>query len=403
MVDFALTEEQQMMRDTARQFAREVVRPLAEKHYRRDERIPEEELDGVIRKANALRLLDFYYPEELGGLGIADRVVLCLIVEELAWGDAGIMVHLFASGLAAKAISAMGTEEQARRWLPAFCNPGNEEKIPAIGAFCLTEPEAGSNVTAIQTVARRDGRDWVLSGVKQFITNGGRADLYVVVAQTNPEAKTPQERAAGLAGFVVEKGAKGLSSSPDLLKWGVRASNTTEVTLDNVRVPADHRLGDGERGGMLGVYATLEETRVTVAAGALGIARAAYEEALAYAKQRIQKKPIIQFQAVGHKLADLETEINAARLLCWKAGWMATKKIPMVRGEGSQAKLYCGDVAVRACLDAIQIHGGYGFMKEYNVGRWLNDAIVFRIWEGTAEIQRNTIVRYISELDEVSP
>jgi acyl-CoA dehydrogenase len=252
-------------------------------------------------------------------------------------------------------------------------------------------------VTSLTTSAKRDGKDWVLNGTKQFITNGGRADLYVVIAQTNPGAQSTAERVQGLAGFIVEKGTKGLRPGNDYLKWGVLASNTTEVVLEDVRVPAGNRLGDENRGGMMGVISTLEATRVWVGAGALGIARAAFETALAYAKTRVQKKPIIEFQAVGHKIADMETHIQAARMLAWKAAWMATNDVPFTRGEGSQAKYYCGEVAVQTCLDAIQVHGGYGFMKEYDVGRWLLDAIVYRIWEGTAEIQKNAIVRYLTQ------
>lgn len=399
MVDFSLNEEQRMMRDMAAEFARTRIRPLANKYYREDRRIPDEERDALVREANRLRLMDYFLPEEYGGLGITDHLTSSLITEELAWGDAGIMVHLGVSGLAIKAIHAMGTDEQKKRWLPRFANPDNRAVDPKLGAFCLTEPEAGSHVTGLKTVAKRSGGDYVIHGVKQFITNGGIADLYVVIAQTNPEAKTGAERAAGLAGFVVEKGTPGVRPGADYKKWGVLASNTTEVVFDNVRVPAENRLGNDESGGMLGVYRTLEATRVGVGAAALGIARAAFESALAYARTRVQKRPIIEYQAVGHRLADLETKIQAARLLVWKAAWMATTGASFDRGEGSQAKLYASEVAVETCLQAIQIHGGYGFMKEYDVGRWLNDAVIFRIWEGTSEIQRNTIVRYLRDLD----
>ncbi len=397
MVDFALNEEQKMMQDMARDFARTEIRPLADKYYRRGEKIPEAELDEVLKKANALRLMDYYYPADLGGLGIEDKIVMCLIAEELSWADAGVLVHISASGLAAKAIQAMGTPEQAKRWLTPFCNPNNDARLPAVGAFCLTEPGAGSHVTGLSTSARKDGKDYVLTGTKQFITNGGRADTYVVVAQTNPGAASTAERVQGLAGFIVEKGTKGLRAGSDYVKWGVLASNTTEVVLEDVRIPAENRLGADGQGGMLGIVDTLEATRVLVGAAALGIARAAFETAVAYARTRVQKRPIIEFQAVGHKLADMEVHIQAARGLVWKAAWMATHHVPFTRGEGSQAKLFCGDAAVQACLDAIQIHGGYGFMKEYDVGRWLMDAIIFRIWEGTSEIQRNTIVRYLTQ------
>lgn len=397
MVDFALNEEQKMMADMARDFARTEIRPLADKYYRKGEKIPHAELDELLKKANGLRLIDYYFPADYGGLGITDKLITCLMVEELCWGDAGIAIHIVASGLCAKAIEAMGTPEQNKKWLERFCNPNNDAKMPHIGAFCLTEPGAGSNVTGMTTTARRDGDHWVLNGVKQFITNGGIADTYVVIAQTNPGAQSTGERVQGLAGFIVEKGTKGLKPGSDYIKWGVLATNTTEVHLEDVRIPLANKLGSDTTGGMMGVVSTLEASRVMVASAALGIARAAHEEALAYAKTRVQKKPIIEFQAVGHKLADMETQISAARGLVWKAAWMATNNVPFTRGEGSQAKLYCGDLSVQCCLEAIQIHGGYGFMKEYNVGRWLMDAIIFKIWEGTAEIQRNTIVRYLSQ------
>jgi acyl-CoA dehydrogenase len=206
----------------------------------------------------------------------------------------------------------------------------------------------------------------------------------------------------GLAGFLIEKGTPGLSYSGDFKKWGVLASNTTEVLFDNVRVPLENRLGgeDGSGGEGLGaVYSTLEATRVGVAAAALGIARAAYEASLQYSKTRVQKKPIIEFQAISHKLAEMETEINAARLLTWYAAWKVNQGLPMDHGEGSQAKYYASETAVQTCLKAVQIHGGYGFMKEYDVGRWLNDSLIFRIWEGTSEVQKNTIARYLADLD----
>jgi len=400
MVDFRLSDEQRMMKDMVHKFAAEKVRPLADKYYRHGEYIPEEELDELIKQANELRLLDYYFPEDVGGVGIDDRITSCVIAEELAWGDAGIAVHLMASGLAAAAMQSMGSPDQWKELAAGFTNPNDEAKIPQIAAFGLTEPEAGSNVVAMKTTATRDGDEWVLRGNKTFITNGGRADMYVIVAQTNPQATSSMERATGLAGFIVRKGTEGLSHSADFKKWGVLASNTTEVILDDVRIPLEDRLGgpDGRQGGgMVGVYATLEATRVGVAANAVGIARAAHEAAIAYAQQRTQKnKPIIQFQAIGHKLADMEVEINSARLLTWQAAWMDNNGLAMNRGEGSQAKYKAGETAVKTCLDAIQIHGGYGFMKEYDVGRWLNDALIYRIWEGTAEIQKNTIARYLS-------
>lgn len=398
MIGFDLSEEQLMMRDMARDFAKNRIRPLANEYYRHGKDIPHGALEELAAEANELRLLDYYFPEDYGGLGVKDKLVPVLIGEEISWADSGIMVHLMASGLAASAVQKMGTEAQNKHWLGMLCNSSNARAVPKRSAFCLTEPNAGSAVTEMTTSARKVGGEYVLNGQKQFITNGGIADYHVVVAQTDPDAKTPQEKAMGLAGFIVEKGTKGLVIGQEYDKWGVRASNTTPVSFEDCKIPAANRLGEEGPGGMLGVYGTLESTRIGVAAAALGIARAAFEASLEYAKTRVQKKPLIQFQAISHKIANMETEINASRMLTWRAAWMADKGMELNRGEGSQAKLKAGDVAVQTCLDAVQIHGGYGFTKEYDVGRWLNDSLVWRIWEGTAEIQRNTIARYLSEM-----
>ncbi|MFN7973590.1 MAG: acyl-CoA dehydrogenase family protein [Acidobacteriota bacterium] len=398
MVDFSLTEDQTMMRDMAREFARDEIRPLAERYYQHGKDVPREELEKLSAKANALRLLDFYMPEEYGGLGITDHVLHVMIAEELAWGDAGVAVDLMASGLCAAGIYHMATDEQKKKYISRFCNPENREIAPRRACFCLTEPNAGSAVSQMSTTATpRDG-GWVLNGTKQFITNGGLSELYLVVAQTNPAANAPMEKALGLAGFLVEAGTKGLSVGKEYEKWGVRASNTTEVVLQDVWIPKENKLGSDDPGGMMKVYSTLETTRIGVGACAVGIARAAFEAALKFSKERVQKKPIIEFQAISHKLADMEVKIQAARLLVLKAAWMAGANAAMNRGEGSQAKLYAGDIAVEVCTEAVQIHGGYGFVKEYPVGRWLNDAVIFKIWEGTAEIQRNTIARYLRDL-----
>lgn len=398
MVDFALTEDQQMMRDMAHDFAASEIRPLATRYYHDGHDIPREELEQLAAKANALRLLDFYMPAEFGGLGLSDTVLHCLIAEELSWGDAGVAVDLMASGLCAAGIYHMATPEQQKRFIPRFCNPENSAKPAVRACFCLSEPNAGSAVSQIATTAVKKGDGWVLNGTKQFITNGGLAEIYLVVAQTNPKATAPMEKALGLAGFVIERGTAGLSVGKEYEKWGVRASNTTEVVMADAYVPDDNKLGTSDPGGMIKVYSTLEATRIGVGATAVGIARAAFEAALQFAKGRVQKRPIIEFQAISHKLADMEVKIQAARLLVQKAAWMASNKLTMGRGEGSQAKLYAGDIAVEVCTEAVQIHGGYGFVKEYPVGRWLNDAVIFKIWEGTAEIQRNTIARYLRDL-----
>lgn len=388
MINFELTEEQKEFQKLARNFAKNEIRPVAH-HYDEHEEMPWD----IIKKAAKLGLTSYRYPEKYGGLGIYDPITSALITEELSWGCAGIATAINGTGLAATAIMVTGTEEQKKKYIPMFCDPDE----PRLGAMGLTEPGSGSDVASMQTSAVRDGNEYVLNGTKQFITNGGIADIHVIFAQTDRSKGWD-----GIAAFVVEKGTPGLRMGRKEKKMGVRASHTAQVILEDCRIPLENRLG-GEPGSPtaingLGALKMLEATRPNVGAAALGIARASYEYALEYAKERKQfGRPIIKNQAVAFKLADMATQIEAARFLIWKACWMVKNNLPFSRGEGSMAKLYAGDVAVNTALEAIQILGGYGYIREYPVEKWLRDAKIYQIWEGTAEIQRLVISRLIEK------
>ena len=384
-LDFSLTTEQEEIRRLAHEFAVNEMRPLAA-HYDEQEETPWE----VMRKAHELGLDSVSaFPERYGGGGL-DAVSQLILTEELSWGDAGMAISIHGTGLCAAAILAMGTEAQKRKYIGMLAEPGELR----IGAMGLTEPNSGSDALALEASARKVDGGWVLNGTKQFCTNGGIADLQVVFATTDRSLGP-----AGIAGFVIEKGNPGMRQGRKEKKMGVRASHTAQVLLEDCLVPEDGRLGaeaDGtETGpGALGALLTLEATRPQIAAGALGIARAAFEFARDYSLQRHAfGRPIARHEAIAFKLADMATEIEAARLLTWRAGWMLAEGIPFARGEGSMAKLFAGDMAMRVTTEAVQVLGGYGYIKEYPVERFMRDAKIYQIWEGTAEIQRLVISR----------
>ena len=384
-LDFSLTTEQEEIRRLAHEFAVNEMRPLAA-HYDEQEETPWE----VMRKAHELGLNSVSaFPERYGGGGL-DAVSQLILTEELSWGDAGMAISIHGTGLCAAAILAMGTEAQKRKYIGMLAEPGELR----IGAMGLTEPNSGSDALALEASARKVDGGWVLNGTKQFCTNGGIADLQVVFATTDRSLGP-----AGIAGFVIEKGNPGMRQGRKEKKMGVRASHTAQVLLEDCLVPEDGRLGaeaDGtETGpGALGALLTLEATRPQIAAGALGIARAAFEFARDYSLQRHAfGRPIARHEAIAFKLADMATEIEAARLLTWRAGWMLAEGIPFARGEGSMAKLFAGDMAMRVTTEAVQVLGGYGYIKEYPVERFMRDAKIYQIWEGTAEIQRLVISR----------
>ncbi len=385
-VDFSLTREQEEIRDLAHEFAEKEMRPVAER-YDENEETPWD----VMRKAHALGIdATASFPEQYGGGGI-DLVTNLIREEELSWGDAGIAVAIGATGLCGAAIVAMGTEEQKQKYIGMFT-----DKELKIGAMGLTEPNSGSDSMALETTATHVDGGYVLNGTKQFCTNGGIADVQVAFATTDKSLG-----AGGVAGFVIEKGTPGMRQGRKERKLGVRASHTAQVIFEDCFVPEEQRLGTDKTGkvtgpGSVGAMIMLEATRPMVGAGALGIARAAFEFARDYSLQRIAfGKPIAKHEAIAFKLADMATEIDAARLLIWRAGWMAMNGIPFARGEGSMAKLFAGDMAMRVTVDAVQILGGYGYIKEYPVERFMRDAKIYQIWEGTAEIQRLVISRYV--------
>jgi alkylation response protein AidB-like acyl-CoA dehydrogenase len=386
-LDFSLTKEQEEIRQLAHEFAEKEIRPAAD-YYDEHEETPWD----IMRKAHDLGIgASAGFPAEYGGGGV-DFISELIIQEELSWGDAGTAVAIMASGLAGAGILAMGTEEQKEKFIGMLCDP----KKLHLAAMGLTEPGSGSDSLSLATTARKVDGGYVLNGTKQFCTNGGIADIQVVFANTDKTLGP-----AGIAAFVVEKDNPGMRQGRKERKLGVRASHTAQVILEDCFVPEDAMLGRDRDGtmsgpGAVGAMLMLEATRPAIAAGALGIARAAFEYSRDYSLEREQfGKPIAKHEAIAFKLADMATEIDAARLLTWRAGWMVENDIPFGRAEGSMAKLYSGDTAMKVTIDAVQILGGYGYIKEYPVERFMRDAKIYQIWEGTAEIQRLVISRYI--------
>jgi len=387
VVDFALSEEERMIKDLAHEFAEKEIRPVAEYYDEHEGEYPY----PVVQKAAQLGL-------STGAFGGSSALGGVTIVEELSWGCGGIALAIVSSGLAAAAIVGMGTEEQKAKFLPMCMSTEEEVRI---GAYCLTEPEAGSDVANISTTAVRDGDDYILNGTKRFATNGGIADVHVVFA-TEDKSK----RWGGLCAFAIEKDTPGLSEGTVWRKMGVRASHTSDVILEDCRVPLANRLGDppdevkeggAPRRGAAGALGALERTRPVIGAFGLGVGRAAFEYSLDYAKERIQfGRPIATRQAIAFKLADMAIELDAARMLIWRAAWMGYAGVPFLRAEGSMAKCYPTDVAMRVTVEAVQILGGYGYMREFPVEKWVRDAKIFQIFEGTNEIQHIVIARALT-------
>jgi acyl-CoA dehydrogenase len=392
-----LNEEQRDLRDWVHGFADAVVRPAAAEWDAR-----EETPWPVIQEAAKVGLYGFEFLANCW----ADPSGLSLPIanEELFWGDAGIGLGIFGTSLAVAAIYGSGTPDQMVEWVPQCFGTVDE---PAVAAFCTTEPEAGSDVGAMRTRAVYDeaADEWVLNGQKAYATNGGIAAVHVVTASVDPSLAS-----RGQAAFVVPPGTAGLTGTKKLKKLGLRASHTADVFLDDVRVPGSCLLGGkealderlarartGQRAQSQAAMRTFELSRPTVGAQAIGVARAAYEYALGYAKERVQfGRPIIENQAIAFALADMKTEIDAARLLVWRAAWMGRNNRPFEAGEGSMSKLKAGEVAVSVTEKAVQILGGAGFLREHPVERWYRDAKIYTIFEGTSEIQRLVISRAIS-------
>ncbi|MEU5861511.1 acyl-CoA dehydrogenase family protein [Nonomuraea sp. NPDC047529] len=385
------------VRDWVHAFARDVIRPAGAEW---DER--EETPWPVIQEAAKVGLysLDFFATQWFEQSGLA----LPVAFEEIFWGDAGIGLSIVGTGLAAAALSANGTPEQMGEWLPQMFGTENDVKL---GAFCASEPDAGSDIGAIRTRAVHDNGDWVLNGVKTWATNGGIADVHVVVASVDPSLGT-----RGQASFVVPPGTPGLSMGQKFRKHGIRASHTAEVILEDVRLPGSCLLGgkekldarlakvrNGERAGGQAAMRTFETTRPSVAAMAVGIARAGFEYARDYAREREQfGRRIGDNQAIAFLLADMATRVDVARLLTWRAAWMARNGRPFEQAEGSMSKLVAGETAVWVTEQAIQILGGAGYTREHPVERFHRDAKIYTIFEGTSEIQRLIIGRAVTGL-----
>lgn len=377
-MDFELSDEQRMTQQMVREFAEKEIAPFAAKWDEHCE-FPWD----VIRKLGALNLLGTIFPQSYGGAGM-DYMTYALVVEELSRvdGSIGIIVASHTS-LCANHIFTAGTEEQRQTYLTPLARG---EKL---GAWGLTEPNAGSDASGTQTTAVPDGDAWVLKGSKIFITQGSVADIYVIMAVTDKPKKQH-----GISAFIVERGTAGLSAMPMKHKLGVRASDTAQITLENVRIPRQNLLGQLHE-GFIETLRILDGGRISIAAMALGIGRGAYEEGLKYAQQREQfGQPIANFQAIQWKLADMATELDAARLLILRAAWLKDRGMRVTK-ESAMAKLYASEAATRACNQALQIHGGYGYMKDYPVERYLRDAKICEIGEGTSEIQRLLIARQL--------
>lgn len=377
MISFGLSEEQQQFRDLAHEFSEKEIRPLAAHHDRTGE-YPME----ICKKAWEIGLMNTHIPEAYGGpgLGVLEG---CLIAEETAWGCTGIGTAMEANALAEGPVIVAGSDAQKKRWL----TPMTEQF--QLAAYCVTEPGAGSDVQGIKTTATRHGNDYVINGSKMWITNGGVADWYFVVAYTDVSA-----RYRGMSAFVVPADADGILVGKKEDNMGQRCSDTRGVTFDNVKVPEANRLG-AEGDGWKAAMAAFDHSRPIVASAAVGLARAALEHAVGYAKERHTfGAPIYKHQGVGFMIADMACAVEAARLLVWKSAW-AIDQGGRNTSEAAFAKLFAADTAVKVATDALQVFGGNGYNKEYPVEKLYRDAKIYQIYEGTSQIQRLIVVKEI--------
>jgi alkylation response protein AidB-like acyl-CoA dehydrogenase len=379
---FELTAEQREIRDLCRTFAEREIRPIAAAVDEADTEMPWE----IWRKAAGIGLTSFMLPEEYGGGGLTDCLTACVVQEELCWGCSGIGNLVTSGGFFAEPILALGSDEQKQRWLEPLCGPN-----PPLGALATTEPGAGSDAASIQTTATGAKGGYVLRGQKSWISNGGIADFYVVFATV-----APGTRSRGVTAFVVERGDEGVRFGAPMRKMGQRAIVNAEMFLDDAFVPEDRRLGD-EGQGFYGLMTTFDRSRIVLGAAATGLARAALEYAVHYAKDREQfGKPIAEHQAVAFRLADMATRVDAARLLVWRAARMhdAGAHVPL---EAAMAKLFASEAAMWCTWAAVQTLGGWGYSREYPVEKWMRDAKLEEIEEGTSDIQRLIISRRLLE------
>ena len=376
-MDFSPSEHHELLRKTVREFARTEVLPHARK-WDEEERFPKE----IVPKLADLGLLGIRIPEEYGGSGM-DTTSYAICVEEIAKVDGSLALTVAShNGLGTGHILSFGNEAQKKKYLPKAA------KGEWLAAWALTEPGSGSDSAGLRTTARREGDKWVINGTKMFITQGSVGGFCVVLARTNPDVAKQK----GITAFIVEHGTKGFTTSKHLEKLGCRSSDTCELTFEEVTVSDEQRLGEIDH-GFTDTMKILDRGRISIAAMALGLGYGALEMAITYAKDRKQfNKPIADFQAVQWMLADCKTELDAASLLTYRAAWLCDQGRPYTK-EASMAKLFASEAASRACNKSLQIHGGYGYTREFNVERHLRDAKICEIGEGTSEVQRMVIAK----------
>jgi alkylation response protein AidB-like acyl-CoA dehydrogenase len=378
-MDFELDEQHRLLRQSVREFARAEIAPGAQR-WDREERFPTE----LVPKLARMGLLGIRIPEEYGGSGMG-TLAYALAIEEIARVDGSTALTVAShNGLGTGHLLSFGTEEQKRKYLPEAASGR------WLAAWALTEPGSGSDAAALRTTARRDGDDWVIDGTKAFITQGSVGGFCVVLARTNPNVPKQQ----GITAFVVEHGTPGFTASKHLLKLGCRSSDTAELAFENVRVSDWHRVGELGR-GFVDTMQILDRGRISIAAMAVGLGYGALEKAASYAKQRHAfGKPIAEFQAMQFSLADAQTELDASALLMYRAAWLADNG-KQHSNAAAMAKLFASEAATRACNTAVQVHGGYGYVREFDVERHLRDAKLCEIGEGTSEVQRMVISKHV--------
>jgi len=377
VVDFTLTDEQKDMREMAHDFAEKEIRPVAWE-YDKEGTWPQD----IIDKAWEVGLMNTHLPEEYGGPGL-DYLTGCVIEEEIGWGCSGIGTSMTCNGLATAPIMLGGSDEIKKKYL------GMLTEEPKLASFCLTEPDAGSDVSGMRTTAVKKGNQWVINGTKCFITNGGHASYYTVYAKTDKEAGH-----RGISAFVVDRDLDGVTVDKKEDKLGQRASNTATISFNDVVIPEENLLAEENKGFKLAMM-TLDRTRPGVAAMAVGIARAAFEFARDYSKERVQfGVPIAMHQAIQFMIADMATEIEASRLLTWQGAALLDQGKRNTLAS-SHAKRFAADTAMKVTTDAVQVYGGYGFIKEYPVEKLMRDAKIMQLYEGTSQIQRLVIAREV--------
>ncbi len=374
-VEYQLTEEQLMLKDLCRQVAETKIKPVS-REFDEKEKFPHSIME-VLAQSD---LFGICIPEQYGGMG-GGLLELCIATEEISRIDGGIAASYAASFLGMFPILLFGSEEQKKRYLPSIASG---EKL---AAFCLTEPEAGSDAAAVKTTARREGNSYILNGTKHFITNGGEADIYTVIAVTD-KRRGPR----GMSAFIIEKGAEGFEFGKKEEKMGIRASSTRELIFNEAKVPAENLLGGREGIGFIVTMKTFDQSRPGVAAQAVGIAQGSLELAVDYAHKRVQfGKSIASFQGIQWMLADMATKVEAARSLVYAVASMIDRGKKDVGAASACAKLFASDVAMEVTTEAVQIFGGYGYMREYGVEKFMRDAKITQIYEGTNQIQKNII------------